>query len=283
VSAQTGGVEARLRRLAGDRRAILFAGLPGTGKSFLAHRAAEFAHAAGRPVHLLQWDVVRPVFEATPAGRRYPMRDGITQPIIRRAAGIWARAAVARWDAAQPRDAVLIGECPLVGHRFIELARPAADDAEALLAGARCVFAVPVPSVEIRRALEADRNRRSLEWRHEREREDALPAVLRALWDDVAEAARRLGISERRADPSFPYDPDVYAKVYRRVLGRRGACVLAIDRLMSSSACSVYAFSFPTNDVMPTSAEADEQIKTVEAAYPDPAALDREVARWYAP
>ncbi len=283
MSAPAGGVDARLRRLAGERRAILFAGLPGTGKSFLAHRAAEFAHAAGRPVHLLQWDVVRPVFEAAPAGRRYPMRNGITQPIIRRAAGIWARGAVARWDASQSGDAVLIGECPLVGHRFVELARPAADAAERLLAGAACVFVVPVPSVEVRRALEADRNQRSRERRHEREREDALPAVLHALWDDVVEAARRLGVAERRADLSSPYDPEIYADVYRRVLGRRGACVLEIDRLMRSSVPSVYAYSFPTHDVVPTSAEADEQITAVEAAYPDPGVLDREVARWYAP
>ncbi|PWU23936.1 MAG: hypothetical protein C5B48_07755, partial [Candidatus Rokuibacteriota bacterium] len=49
------------------RRLVFFAGLPGTGKSLLVQQLAHVAGAAGRRIHLLQWDVARPVFEASPA------------------------------------------------------------------------------------------------------------------------------------------------------------------------------------------------------------------------
>lgn len=51
-----------------EARMIFFAGLPGTGKSLLIHQLAHLAHARGRRVHLLQWDVARPAFEASAPG-----------------------------------------------------------------------------------------------------------------------------------------------------------------------------------------------------------------------
>src|SRR5262249_56897857 len=84
-------------RALGRRRMVFFAGLPGTGKSLLVHQLVHLAAAAGRRVHLLQWDVARPRFEATAAGRRYPLVDGVTHPVIRRAAGRWARQALVAW------------------------------------------------------------------------------------------------------------------------------------------------------------------------------------------
>src|SRR6266481_5104522 len=81
-----------------DRRLVFFAGLPGTGKSLLVHQLVHLATGVGRRVHLLQWDVARPVFEASPAGRRYPLADGVTHAVIRKAAGLWVRHAIARWS-----------------------------------------------------------------------------------------------------------------------------------------------------------------------------------------
>ena len=91
----------RIRALAG-RRVIFFAGLPGTGKSLLVHQLVHLASGAGRQVHLLQWDVARPVFEASPAGRRYPLADGVTHPVIRRAAGLWVRDVLVEWNERHP-------------------------------------------------------------------------------------------------------------------------------------------------------------------------------------
>ncbi len=67
-------------------RFVFMAGLPGTGKSLLVHQLAHLAAGAGRTVHLLQWDVARPLFEASPAGGRYPLKDGVTHATIRKAA-----------------------------------------------------------------------------------------------------------------------------------------------------------------------------------------------------
>jgi len=262
---------------------VFFAGLPGTGKSFFAHRLAELAHAGGRPVSFLLWDVVRPAFEGSPAGLRYPMRDGITQPVIRKAAGVWARGAVVRWHRCDPGPAaLLIGETPLVGHRFIELARPDDDPAEPLLAAATCAFVLPVPSVDVRRFLEEERKGRSSQYRHAREREDAVPAVVRTLWHDLVDVSRALGIAgAHRGGGEAPYDPELYARVYRRVLVHRHTRILRVERREASPASSVYAFAFPTQDVVPAPGEADEVVRAIEARYPDPRALEREIEGWY--
>src|SRR5262249_62354910 len=79
----------RLEALAAARM-VFFSGLPGTGKSLLVHQLAHLAAQVGRRVHLLQWDVARPAFEASPAGQRYPLAGGVTHALIRKAAGLWA-------------------------------------------------------------------------------------------------------------------------------------------------------------------------------------------------
>ena len=151
----------RIRALAG-RRVIFFAGLPGTGKSLLVHQLVHLASGAGRQVHLLQWDVARPVFEASPAGRRYPLADGVTHPVIRRAAGLWVRDVLVEWNERHPEpEHLLVGETPFVGNRFIELARRTDDRAEALLTLPSCRFVIAVPSREVRSFLEAQRERRA--------------------------------------------------------------------------------------------------------------------------
>src|SRR5262245_46311135 len=96
-------LERQVRGLA-RRRMVLFAGLPGTGKSLLSHQLAHLAVAHGRTVHLLQWDVARPVFEASTAGRPYPPVDGVTQAVLRKAAGLWSRQAVATWSERHPES-----------------------------------------------------------------------------------------------------------------------------------------------------------------------------------
>jgi hypothetical protein len=187
----------RLAALARGARMVFFAGLPGTGKSLLVHQLAHLAAAAGRTIHLLQWDVARPVFEASDAGRRYPVADGVTHGVIRRAVGLWARRALLDWDRQHP-DAthLLIGETPFIGHRLIELARAEHDATELLLSAPGCRFVIPVPSREVRAFIEAERARRGAHRVHEREREDAPPQVLRDLWRQLVRVAPALGHSE---------------------------------------------------------------------------------------
>lgn len=273
----------RLHRLAIEGRMIFFAGLPGTGKSLLIHQLAHLAHAGGREVHLLQWDVVRPLFEAEEAGRRYPTLRGVTHSVIRKAVGVWARGALIAWAERCPAPQhLLIGETPLVGHRLIELARQGDDAAEPLLGSATCQFVIPVPSREVRRHLEGERTRRIRQPKHRREREDAPPEVLQNLWEQLLDAARALGLEAGpEQDLPRPYDPSLYERVYRVVLTHRHVHTLAVETILPSAAFSVYEFAIPTRELVPAPPEANRAIGEVERQYPHLERLQDEVARWY--
>jgi hypothetical protein len=257
-----------LEALATDARLVFLAGLPGTGKSLLIHQLAHVAHARGRRIHLLQWDVARPVFEASPAGARYPLEHGVTHGVIRLAVGRWARDAVARWHAAHPGlDDLLIGETPFIGHRLVELARPAPDAAEPALAGAGTRFVIPVPSRALREHLEAERARRARDPVHPREREDAPPSVLRDLWRELAGA-------------DVAYDPALYRRAYERLLVHRHAVVLPLESRLPTAGVSAYEFRVATTDLLPSPDEIAAAIDDIETRYPDPGALQRAIDGW---
>jgi hypothetical protein len=262
---------AALGALARDQRLVFFAGLPGTGKSLLIHQLAHLAHARGRRIHLLQWDVARPVFEASEAGRRYPQDRGVTHGVIRLAVGRWARGAIAGWHARQRGpEHLLIGETPFIGHRLIELARPARDEAEPLLTSPAATFVIPVPSRALRQHLEAERERRTREPRHPREREDAPPEVLRALWCDLAGA-------------DIPYDPVVYQQAYERLLRHRRAEALPLHTRLSTEGVSAYEFLVDTTDLVPAAADVDRAIREVEASHAGPDDVQRAIDGWRHP
>ncbi len=284
VSPAAPRLHAALRELAATGRLVFLAGLPGTGKSLLIHQLAHLAHDIGRRVHLLQWDVARPVFEASGPGRRYPLDRGVTHGMIRLAVGRWAREALVRWDRDHPDpEHLLVGETPFVGHRLVELARPADDAAEVLLSAGGTHFVIAVPSREVRRHLEAERERRAARPLHDREAEDAPPPVLRDLWHQLLSVARALGILDGPAasEVDRPYDPDVYRQVYARLLSRRHARVLSVDTVLPTGALSVYDFRVPTRNLVPSEAEAARFVETVERAYGDPEVLRREIDRWW--
>lgn len=271
-----------LRALATGSRLVFVAGLPGTGKSLVIRALAGYAAAAGRAVHTLQWDVVRPAFEAAPAGRRYPLADGVTHVVIRKAAGLWVRAAVASWNAAHSGAVhVLIGEAPCAGGRFVELARPEPDHAEPVLAAPSCRFVVPVPSGEVRAFIEAERDRRMARPLHPRERDDAPSHVLRALWADLAGVAQTLGLRAARETAGVGYDPVLYEAVYRRVLARRHTETLPLTRVLPVAGVSPYDVGVPVSELVPSPPEIETAIHAVEAEYPDPARLAAEMDRWY--
>ncbi len=275
---------------------VFFAGLPGTGKSLLVHQLAHLAAGAGRSPHLLQWDVARPAFEASSAGGRYPLADGVTHPVIRKAAGLWARHALEKWSRshAEPEH-LLVGEAPFVGARFIELARRLDDSAEALLNAPACRFAVAVPSAEVRSFLEAQRERRAASPLHPREREDAPPRVLRDLWRDLevvarqlrvaaadrAPAARRVGRGRAADREPGAYAPAVYRRVYETLLRHRNTEVVHLDTILPTQEFSVYDFDETLPDLTPTEAEAEDFIREAERRYASPGMLDREIARWW--
>ena len=168
--------------LVGNADRVFIAGLPGVGKSLLLQQLTLMALEAGRQVHLLQWDTARQPFE-TP---RYPLDQGATHPMVIKATGAWLREALLEWDNLySTTNAILIGEVPLVGGRFMEIVRPTDDGAESLLADKGTQFVLPVPSRQVRAVIETRRGESIANPTHKNEAQDASPELLRALWQDL--------------------------------------------------------------------------------------------------
>jgi hypothetical protein len=253
-----------LEDLAARQRIILLAGLPGVGKSLLVQQLTHMAHRVGRRVFLLQWDVARGAFETKEILARYPEVGGFTHAAIKRAAGRWARGAVLQWHRTQEPDTMLLGETPLVGGRLMELASESQDEVEALLSGPDTRFVLPVPSREVRAAIEAARERSIGAPAHERERADAPPNVLRGLWAAVYLEAQQAGLAP--APPPggpVPYDADAYRAVYLSWLRHRRVTVIEMDRLLPVVG-SVYDLGAVAGEVTPAALDVDRIMRIVD-------------------
>lgn len=267
-----------IHRLAVERRLVFMAGLPGVGKSLLIQQLALVAHAAGRRIHLLRYNDARQPFETEDILARFPELDGVTDPIIRKGVGVWAREAVVKWAQANPDPrALLIGELPLIGGRLIELVDQVDDAAEPLLAGVDAEFVVPIPSWQVRAVIEKTRESTVAEPRNKFEKLDAPPNVMRLLWEEVNRVARETGLTKAR--PESPYNPYIYGGVYEMLLRHRPTTTLMINEILRPTQ-SVYALDFDVVRMQPTPEEAAVIIDRVEAAYP-PGARSQIDEEWH--
>src|SRR5205807_2964738 len=124
---------------------------------------------------------------------------------------------------------------------------------------------------DVRRFLEAARDRRARQPAHAREREDAPPHLMRELWEHLAGVAPHLGIDTVRRSPRpLPYDPALYGRIYQQVLRHRHTDTLSMEKPLSSDSISVYEFAITTHDVVPGPDEAAGAIEQAERRYPDP-------------
>lgn len=249
--------------LATGQRMVFFAGLPGVGKSLFLQQMALMAHAAGRRIHLLQWDVTRAAFESAENLARYPEVDGVTHAAIRKGVGLWAREGVQQWHARHPNaENLLIGEVPLIGNRLIELAQKLPDIAEFLLASKEVRFVIPTPSRQVREVIEAARAASFAQPQHEKERADAAPTMLQAIWQELYALAQqlRLIVPDPDKDAAPTYDPMIYAGVYEYLLQHRHLQVLPIDTVLPKVS-SVYELDIPIHELQAT----PEQVATIMA------------------
>jgi hypothetical protein len=270
-------VHSTLSEAARDCKLVFVAGLSGMGKSLMLRELARLAAEHARPIHLLQWDVARLAFDTPAILARYPEVDGVTHAVIRRAVGTWARRGVLDWLIEHSTtNAILLGELPLIGNRLVELARPADDPLEPILRGTTCQFVLPVPSLEVRAAIVAARAREMAAPGHERELANAPPDLLRAHWQEIAEAAHTLGIEPDRRGGS--YDPDVYAATYRHVLRHRRVVTVTVDRVVRVEG-STYDLPPLIGELAPTATQVAEAMTAVERI--DPRQLDAETRGWF--
>jgi len=265
-----------LRDAARERRCVFIAGLPGVGKSLIVQQLALIAAAEGRVPHLLQWDVARLPFDTPAILARHPEVNGVTDVVIRTAVGLWARDAVSRWDAAHANspEHVLIGETPLIGGRLMELARSQEDTVEPLLAGPATHFVIAAPTAELRRTLEASRERDLAAPAHERDRASAPSHLVRAHWEEVVAIARALGLEV--ADGA--YEADAYVAVYRRALRRRSSVVLPLATVLAING-SPHEWDMPVRELIPSEGDVARTLALAEAL--PRARLEDAAAHWY--
>ena len=273
-----------LSRLAGDSRMVFCTGLPGVGKSLLINQLAHIGQARGRTIHLLQWDVCRQPFEASAeAQAAFPEIDGVTHPAVRTAVGIWARTAIAQWHKTHgdPKN-LLIGEMSLVGDRLMSLLRRIDDPIEQTLADNKTKFVTPVPTHEVRRVIEASREERSSDPKHEREQSDAVPAVMRSLWEDLYRVAYDLKIIDRIPEVGKNgYDPDIYGGMFAALMKYRNHEILSIDTTFDTQGRSVYDLDIPVKELIPSAIDVEVCIAKVLEQYPTASELDQHVQQWY--
>ena len=266
------------KELAESQRMVCITGLPGVGKSLLIQQMALIAHEMGRKVHLLQWDVSRKAFETPEIGEKYPEVDGVTDPAIRKAVGLWARDAVVAWDRTHPDPShLMIGELPLIGNRLIELAEVHEDDAEPLLSSDAVRYVIPVPSWEVREVIEKSREKSIANPMHEKEKLDAPPNVLRALWQEVNTLAREIGLTKARVDA--PYNPYIYGGVYEALLQHRNVTSVLVNVVLKP-ASSVYDMEIISSELAASPEEAGRIMDQVERLY-SREKLEEEVANWH--
>jgi hypothetical protein len=255
-----------LEAAARQARCAVICGVPGMGKSLLLRELGRIAAELGRTVHRLQWDVARQSFEWADILARYPEIEGSTHPVIRRAAGLWVRYAVSRWWENHPQEQhLLLIEAPLVGGRFIELARQEQDTAETPLASPATSFLVPVPSTEVRAAIQAARVSDTAAPRHARDAASAIPVLVDVLWEEVAGAARALGLPEAAAGPEpSAYSPDLYGALFRQVLRHRHIVEVPVTEIVPEPG-SPHEHARQSQELAPEDAEVSSLIGEAEA------------------
>ncbi|MBT3332600.1 MAG: hypothetical protein HOK21_19395 [Rhodospirillaceae bacterium] len=275
------GIGAQMAAAVKACRMIFFAGLPAVGKSLFLQQQALMAAQAGRRLHLLRWDVARAAFETEALLAKYPETDGVTHPVIRKAAGLWSRQAVARWQAAFPGpDELLIGEVPIIGNRFVELAQIHDDAAEPLLAGEATVFFVPVPSNDVRQQLEAKRQASISNPQHANEARDAPMNVLRQIWRDTCTRAVDLGLVDAEvAAGAKAYDATIYSRLYQHMLQHRNCRVLSIDRLYPAAG-SAYDLDVARHELMASAGDVADVMAALENSM-SADEISRSVEYWY--
>ncbi len=265
--------------IAQKQRMIFMTGIPGTGKSLMAQQLSLIATNVGRKVHLLQYNAARGPFETEVNLAKYPEMEGVTDPAIRKAVGLWAREAVYQWHTNHPEpEHLLIGELPLIGNRLTELIKVYQDDTEPLLSSEEALFLIPVPSWEVREVIEARRAQTLAEPQNEQEKLDAPPNVLQMMWQEVNEVARQIGLT--KAKPDTPYNPYIYGGVFEALLKHRQGQALLIDQVLKPTQ-SVYETGVVEGQLLADPDTVDRFMKRVESSY-TARELNQAVTEWHA-
>jgi len=268
-----------LEKTAKTAKAVVFSGLPGVGKSLYINQFQLIAAAEGRAVTVIQWDIARKAFEIPAIAARYPMGDGVVHNGVKLSVGKWLLATIMQWLTDHEKDnQLLLIEAPLVGHRFIELAKKQEDKKlEAFLSSELFQVLMPIPSKKVRAKIEADRRAQIAEdakiW------VGAKPSVMLMLWKMICGIANKFG-RNISMDGQPPYDPEIYEFVFTKILKHRHFVPLHIAEIFEVHIVDEKELH-PTGSLAAADAQALHFSELIAAKYLTDEALDAVVSNWY--
>ena len=220
----------QLDKLAAEQKVVVFSGLPGVGKSLYIKEFQLIAKSYDRPVDVIQWDVARKAFETESILEHFPMGEGTVHNGLKLIAGKWLMDELSLWvDSNWGSDRILLIEAPLVGHRFIELAKISADsELEEILSSTDLAVVMPIPTSTVRAKIEEERRRQVKDdaavW------SGAKPSVMLMLWKMTCGIANEFGKNiDMSGQP--PYDSAIYKFVFAEILKHRNFVPLIIDEV----------------------------------------------------
>ncbi|WP_025667734.1 type 1 periplasmic-binding domain-containing protein [Aquimarina megaterium] len=279
VLPKEGKIYSILDTVASEAKIVCFTGLPGVGKSLYVQQFAYMALEKNRKISILQWDGARQGFETEQVLKIYPEIDGVTHAGIRKSCGLWSRKAVYNWYQLHKNDnEVLILEAPLVGNRLIELGKKTKDELEPILSSNSTQFILPVPSDELRKLIISKRVKTAKNPNHEMEKADAQPHVLMALYREICEVGKELGMKEQ-LNENNEYDASFYESLYRKVLRARHVKTLFVNEVFEVN--SAYDIRQKFSKMAPSTEEVSYFISLVQEKYPTDEQLEIAVNNWY--
>jgi len=103
--------------------------------------------------------------------------------------------------------------------------------------------------------------------------------VLRALWREVAQVGYQLGLSGSKPADNAPYDPELYAAVYRHLLQHRRLQVIPVHTVLRTSG-SAYDLTVGGSELFAQPEEVHQIMEEIERQY-TPETLAAAVEKWY--
>lgn len=268
-----------LEKAAKSAKSVVFSGLPGVGKSLYINQFQLIAANLGKNITVIQWDIARKSFETEKISEVFPMGAGVVHNGVKLSAGRWLLDTINDWLAnhSKENDLLLI-EAPLVGHRFIELAKLQENETlENFFKSDAFQIIVPIPSKKVREKIEADRRAQIAEdaktWT------GAKPSVMLMLWKMICGIANEFGASiSMEGQPA--YDPNIYALVFRKILQHRHFIPLHIDEIYPVSIANE-AELHNIGSLAADDQTANRYAEMILTQYPELPTIDAIVDKWY--
>lgn len=267
-----------LKKVALSAKGVVFSGLPGVGKSLYINQFKSIAATEGRKITTIQWDIARKAFETPMISERFPMGAGTVHDGLKLSVGAWLLAMIKDWLATAKKEALLLIEAPLVGHRFIEIAQIQEDQTlEQFFKSEAFQVICPIPSKEVRAKIEADRVAQISEdakvWT------GAKPSVMLMLWKMICGIANEFG-RNIPMDGQPPYDPEVCEFVFGKVLKHRHFIPLHVDEVFKVAILDE-ADLHKTGSLKADAATANVFAKTIMEIHPTDETITEIVEGWY--